>query len=70
MIELANRSKFLKAKDAKEVHVTKSIEMKPEERARQMERVWRYRQMWDAMSSFRERRKRNKEYFHGNQWGD
>ena len=70
MIEDSNRTKFLRAKDTKEVHVTRSVDMKPEERARQIERVWRYRQMWDAMSAFRARRKRNKEYFHGKQWND
>ncbi len=33
-------------------------------------RLFRYRQMWDAMAPFRQRRLRNKEYYHGNQWND
>ena len=35
-----------------------------------MVRLLRYRQMWDALSDFRKSRRRNKEYFHGNQWND
>ena len=70
MIAPANRTKFLKQKDLKEKPVTNNRDMKPEERSRNIELVWKYRRLWDAMSSFRKRRKRNKEYFHGNQWGD
>ena len=70
MIEQSNRNKFLKKKDVKERTVTASAEMKPEERSRNMELIWKYRNMWDAMAPFRKRRARNKEYFHGNQWSD
>jgi hypothetical protein len=70
MIAPANRTKFLKQKDLKEKSVTNNRDMKPEERSRNIELVWKYRRLWDAMSAFRQRRKRNKEYFHGNQWGD
>lgn len=70
MIQETNRSKFLKRKGANEKKVTPSVEMQPEERSDNLTRIWRYRCMWDAMSQFRARRKRNKEYFHGNQWGD
>lgn len=70
MILPNNRTKYLKSKDAKEKTVTYNKDMKPEERSRNLELVWKYRRLWDAMSGFRARRKRNKEYFHGNQWND
>lgn len=38
--------------------------------SKNQQRLLRYRQMWDAMGSFRTRRLRNKEYYHGNQWND
>ena len=70
MIQETNRSKFLKRKVAQEKTVTPINDMKPEERSISLERIWRYRQMWHNMSSFRDRRRCNKEYFHGNQWNE
>ena len=66
----ANRNKFLKRKDAKEKTVTLSTEQKPDERSKSLERLWLYRRYWDGMAAFRRRRKRNKEYFQGEQWND
>ena len=70
MIEQTNRTKFLKAKDAKEKTVTKHVDMSIEERTRALQLIWKYRNMWEGMASFRARRRRNKEYFNGNQWND
>lgn len=70
MIEDLRRRKFLSEKSSKERTVTENIELKQTERSAVLDKIWRYRNMWDSLSSFRERRRRNKEYFHGNQWGD
>ena len=41
-----------------------------EDRSANLRRLMRYQQMWEAMSDFRKRRKRNKKYFNGEQWHD
>lgn len=65
----SNRYKFLKS-ELKEKTVTPVEALNSEERSANMKRILRYQRMWDAMSNFRRRRRRNKEYFTGNQWGD
>jgi len=70
MINSSNRDKFLKGDKPKEVTVTKVSDLDVTHRQANMERLWRYRMMWDALLPFRMRRKRNKDYFNGNQWGD
>lgn len=70
--KLNNRYKFLQTdkNHVNEPSVTLERELDLDKRKDNMVRLWRYKQMWDAMSSFRQRRRRNKEYFHGNQWED
>lgn len=70
MIQNTNRDKFLKQKSSKEILVTKVSDLDVEHRRANQERLWRYRMMWDAMLPFRQRRRRNKDYFHGKQWSD
>lgn len=66
MIE--SRSKYLKKKQERTVT---PVELLPsEDRSANMRRIMRYQQMWDALSEFRTRRKRNKRYFNGDQWKD
>jgi hypothetical protein len=64
-----NRDKFLKKKP-QERTVTPVELLSYEDRDANLRRLMRYQQMWDAMKDFRLRRKRNKEYFNGKQWGD
>lgn len=71
MIAKNARYKYLKKNEqAQEKKVTPVSMLRSDERSENMKRLLRYKQMWDAMSDFRKRRARNKEYFHGNQWGD
>lgn len=67
-----SRYKFLQTnkepKDKSSVTLERDLDLN--KRRDNMIRLWRYKQMWDAMSNFRQRRRRNKEYFHGNQWED
>lgn len=67
-----NRYKFLKrdANTAKQETIKPVNEQDSTDRADNMHRILRYRSMWDAMSSYRTRRRRNKKYFHGDQWAD
>ena len=69
MKEQTNRYKYLK-RGVKEKTVTPVSLLNTEERSANLRRILRYQRMWDAMADFRRRRKRNKEYFNGNQWGD
>lgn len=71
-LEINNRTKFLRKCDIlpKNTQVVLEKELKQDVRSQNMTRLWRYKQMWDALAPFRQRRKRNKEYFHGNQWED
>ena len=66
MIE--NRSKYLKKQQ--ERTVTPVELLASEDRSANLRRLMRYQQMWEAMSDFRKRRKRNKKYFNGEQWHD
>lgn len=68
MINTKNRNRFLKKQKERVVAPVSSLP--PEERSGNMKRILRYQQMWDAMNDFRERRKRNKRYFNGDQWKD
>lgn len=70
MISKNARYKYLKGTAPKEKTVTPVSLLNSEERSDNLRRLLKYKQMWDAMDGFRRRRKRNKEYFHGNQWGD
>ena len=66
MIE--NRSKYLKKQQ--ERTVTPVELLASEDKSANLRRIMRYQQMWEAMSDFRKRRKRNKKYFNGEQWHD
>ena len=66
MIE--SRSKYLKKQQ--ERTVTPVELLASEDRSANLRRLMRYQQMWEAMSDFRKRRKRNKKYFNGEQWHD
>lgn len=69
-MELQNRDKYLKKKTQEERTVT-PVELLPaSDKTANMRRILRYQQMWDALSDFRTRRKRNKRYFNGDQWKD
>ena len=70
MIDTTNRDKYLKKKLPQERTVTPVEMLSSEDRSANMRRLMRYQQMWEALKDFRTRRKRNKEYFNGNQWGD
>jgi hypothetical protein len=69
MINIKNRERYLKGKPQEKIVTPVSL-LSSDDRAANLKRIMRYQQMWDALDSFRRRRKRNKEYFHGNQWGD
>ena len=66
MIE--SRSKYLKKQQ--ERTVTPVELLASEDKSANLRRIMRYQQMWEAMSDFRKRRKRNKKYFNGEQWHD
>ena len=69
--KLNSRFKYLRSSSGTEpVNTYNTSFGHTEERGRNMQRLWRYRQMWDAMGSFRRRRLRNKGYYYGNQWDD
>lgn len=68
-MEVKNRERYL-TKKAKERTVTPVAQLPSEDRSANLKRIMRYQQMWDAQDNFRRRRKRNKEYLNGNQWGD
>ena len=70
MIDTINRDKFLKKKLPQERTVTPVELLSSDDRSANMRRLMRYQQMWDALKDFRLRRRRNKEYFNGKQWGD
>ena len=70
MIDTTNRDKYLKKKLPQERTVTPVEMLSSEDRSANIRRLMRYQQMWEALKDFRTRRKRNKEYFNGNQWGD
>ena len=66
MIE--SRSRYLKKQQERTVT---PVELLPsEDRSANMRRIMRYQQMWEMLSDFRIRRKRNKRYFNGDQWKD
>lgn len=64
-----NREKYLKKKH-QERTVTPVDSLPSSEKDANMKRIMRYQAMWNALKDFRSRRKRNKEYFNGKQWGD
>lgn len=68
-MDVNNRKRYL-AKKGQEKTVTPVALLPSEGRSCNLRRLLRYQQMWDALDGFRRRRKRNKEYFNGNQWGD
>jgi hypothetical protein len=68
MIDTTKRNKFLKKNQ--ERTVTPVELLASEDRSANLRRIMRYQQMWDAMHDFRIRRKRNKQYFNGDQWKD
>lgn len=70
-----SRFQYLKKNNSKDTGASvgtagSSFQENYQERALNMQRLMRYRAMWDAMSSFRQRRQRNKLYYHGDQWVD
>lgn len=69
-MELQNRDKYLKKKTQQERTVTPVELLSSDDKSANMRRLMRYQQMWDALKDFRARRRRNKEYFNGKQWGD
>ena len=69
-MEMKNREKYLKKKTQQERTVTPVELLSSDDRSANMRRLMRYQQMWDALKDFRTRRRRNKEYFNGKQWGD
>lgn len=70
MIEKNSRYKFLKKKGEEKSGVQLEAEQKQEDRSSNIERMLRYRAMWDAMLPFRRRRERVKRYERGQQWED
>lgn len=66
-----DRYKYIKLEEApKEKTVTSRDRLSDKERADNMARLWRYKNMWDNMADFRRRRLRNKAYANGDQWSD
>ena len=64
------RYKYLQRKEDKPKEVMPVMDQPTEEREANMRRLMRYRQMWDAMSAFRSRRRRIRRYERGQQWDD
>ena len=64
------RYKFLKQDGNKTAQVQLQLDQPSEERTQNMQRLMRYRAMWDAMAGFRQRRLRTKRYERGQQWED
>jgi len=64
------RYKFLKQDGNKTAQVQLQLDQPNEERTQNMQRLMRYRAMWDAMAGFRQRRLRTKRYERGQQWED
>lgn len=65
-----SRYKFLKRTGEVREGVQIQSEQPSEERTANMQRLMRYRAMWDAMAGFRQRRLRTKRYERGQQWED
>ena len=72
MIDKTNpRYKYLKSGSSKtKSTIAPLIEQPSEDKAKNIQRLMRYRAMWDGMSQFRSRRKRIKRYERGKQWDD
>ena len=73
MIRKDSRYKYLVASQKSRVSVSgdgQKSDSKLGGRSQELSRLWRYRQMWDAMSDFRNRRERTKNYERGRQWDD
>ena len=65
-----NRYKFLKGTPKENTSKSPSEQIDSAKRGENILRLMKYRNMWDAMSSFRSRRQRTKNYERGLQWED
>ena len=66
----SSRYKYLKRKSEEKVGVQPTITQSIEERSENAKRLYRYSLMWNALSPYRLRRERVKNYERGRQWED